>query len=105
MPKINCDVCNCSHNKDGVCFSNRIDIGGMNSSTSNDTCCGAFLDRLNYSDLTNNTNSEGPCDCLVCKVNNCAYNENTLCTLSSINVSGSDVKIYSETNCASFEKQ
>ena len=27
MQKINCDVNNCSHNKSGVCYSNRVDIG------------------------------------------------------------------------------
>ena len=103
MQKINCDVNNCSHNKSGVCFSNRVDIGGMSSSCSNDTCCGSFLDKRLYSDLTNNTNNSGACDCLVCKVSSCTHNENTMCTLTSINVSGSRAKIYSETNCESFD--
>ena len=103
MQKINCDVNNCSHNKSGVCYSNRVDIGGMTSSTSNDTCCGSFLDKKLYSDLTNNTNSSSSCDCLICKVTNCVHNENSLCDLSSINVSGSGAKLYSETNCESFE--
>lgn len=105
MSKINCDVNNCSHNKSGVCFSNRVDIGGMTSNSSCNTCCGSFLDKKLYSDLTNNTNCSGSCDCLVCKVTNCSHNENSLCNLSSINVSGSNVNIYTETNCESFESK
>ena len=82
MAKINCDVCNCSYNNSGVCFSNRVDIGGMASSTENDTC-----------------------DCLVCKVSSCEHNENCLCTLSSIQVNGSEANLYTETNCGSFDKK
>ena len=43
MAEINCSVNNCSHNKSGVCYSNRVNIGGLNSSCSKDTCCGSFL--------------------------------------------------------------
>ena len=39
MQKINCDVNNCSHNKSGICYSNRVDIASS-SYTDNDTCCG-----------------------------------------------------------------
>ena len=105
MEKINCDVSNCSHNKSGVCYSNRVDISGMTSSTSNDTCCGSFLDIQLYSDLTNNTNDPGKCECLVCRVTNCIHNENTLCNLSSIHVSGCGARLYTETNCESFEEK
>ena len=105
MEKINCDVSNCSHNKSGVCYSNRVDIAGMTSSTSNDTCCGSFLDRQLYSDLTNNTNTAGRCDALVCKVETCTYNCNNLCELPSINVGGHNVKIYSEAHCESFKEK
>ena len=38
MSKINCDVNNCSYNSSGICFSNRVDIGGMASCGENDTC-------------------------------------------------------------------
>ena len=103
MQKINCDVHNCSHNKDGICFSNRVDIGGVSASSSCGTCCGSFLNKYLYSDLTDNTNSQGQRDCLICTAETCRYNENKLCSLSSINVSGSRSQIYSETECASFD--
>ena len=82
MTKINCDVTNCSYNCSGNCFSNRIDIGGMASCSENDTCCGSFLDKKHYSDLTN-----------------------CLCNLSSIQVHGGNANLYTETNCASFDKK
>ncbi|NME81808.1 DUF1540 domain-containing protein [Clostridium sp. SM-530-WT-3G] len=105
MQKINCDVCNCSHNKNNVCYSNTVDIGGMSASSDSGTCCGSFLIRSLYGDLTSNTNSSGPCDALICSVETCTHNCNKLCDLQSINVSGSNSQIYSETKCASFEKQ
>ena len=105
MAEINCSVNNCSHNKSGVCYSNRVNIGGLNSSCSKDTCCGSFLDKNLYSDLTNNTNASGSCDALICKVEDCKYNCNSLCDLPCISVGGDDVKIYSEAHCQSFQEK
>ena len=68
MTKINCSVTNCSHNKSSVCYSNIVNIKGGQAKEACNTCCGNFLDMRDYSDLTNNTNSSGSCDCLVCKV-------------------------------------
>ena len=103
MQSINCNVTNCSHNKDMICYSNRINIVGINSSNDDDTCCGSFLDKDHYGNLTNNIYNEGnACDCLVCNVNSCKYNENSLCSLDSISVSGLGAKLYNETSCESF---
>lgn len=103
MQRINCDVTNCSHNKTGICYSNRVDIGGVSASTERGTCCGSFLNKSLYSYLTNNTNSRGQCDSLTCNVESCVHNYNRLCDLNSINVSGDGVQIYSETKCSSFD--
>lgn len=105
MNKINCEVTNCSHNNSGVCFSNRVDIGGLNASSESGTCCGSFLNKSLYSDLTSNTNSQGKCDCLICKVDTCTHNCNNLCNLDSINVCGFNSQIYTETLCGSFERK
>ena len=103
MQNISCNVTNCSHNKEMTCYSNRLNIVGKNSHSDGNTCCGSFLDRNIYGTLTNNVYNEGnPCDCLVCNVNTCKYNDNSLCSLDSINVSGLDVKLYNQTNCESF---
>ena len=104
--KINCDINNCSHNNSGVCFSDRVNIVGSGSQSAIDTCCGSFLNKNLYSTLTNNVTSGSSCDCLVCKVDNCKHNHNTICQLDSINVSSdSEAQIYSETNCNSFCEQ
>ena len=103
MIKINCNVENCSHNKSGVCYSNRVNIEGNGAKDNNSTCCASFLDKRHYSTLTNNTNSNGSCDCLVCDVVNCKYNDNKLCTADSISVSGNNVNVYIETNCDTFK--
>lgn len=104
MQKINCDVNNCSYNKSGICFSDRVDIGGKTACHKHDTCCGSFLDEKHYSNLTNVTKEEGPCNCIVCQVESCIHNNNKLCNLNSIDVSGNEAKIYTETNCESFSK-
>ena len=56
MDRVNCDAHSCSHNKDNVCYANRVNIGGSGAQVDGETCCGSFLNRLLYSDLTNNTN-------------------------------------------------
>lgn len=105
MQRINCDVTNCSHNKSGICFSNRIDIGGVSASSERGTCCGSFLNEFLYSTLTSNTNSKGQCDALSCNVETCAHNNNKLCDLNSISVSGEGVQVYSQTRCSSFDNK
>lgn len=103
MNKIDCTVNNCSHNKSGVCYANRVNIGGKGAKSDCETCCGSFLDKAHYSTLTNNTNSEGSCDCLVCEVTTCSYNDNKLCSAELISVSGNDVNLYTETKCETFK--
>jgi hypothetical protein len=105
MQRINCDVTNCSHNKSGICFSNRVDIGGVSASSERGTCCGSFLNEFLYSTLTSNTNSKGQCDALSCNVETCAHNNNKLCDLNSISVSGEGVQVYSQTRCSSFDNK
>ena len=71
MNKINCNANNCSHNSNGVCYANRINVGGQGATEACETCCGSFLDKKHYSTLTNNTNADGPCDCIVCTAEKC----------------------------------
>ena len=104
MPKIDCNVTNCSHNTEGICYANRVNIGGESAECKSETCCGSFLNKLNYSDLTNNTFSSGACDCLVCNVDSCKYNSNSLCDLEGIQVDGEGaMSIYTDTCCRSFK--
>lgn len=103
MAKINCEVINCSHNNSGICYANCIDIVGNSATKDSHTNCGTFLNRLHYAELTNNVLSSGSCDCLKCVVETCSYNDNKLCQLGSITVSGDNVEYYTQTKCASFK--
>ena len=102
MSKVNCNVIACSHNKSGVCYANCVDIVGSSAIEDNDTCCGSFLNKLHYSELTNNTLSSGSCDCLKCTVETCTFNNNNLCKLEAIQVNGEGVSYYTQTACESF---
>jgi len=42
MQQINCNEGNCLHNKSGICYSNRVDIGGANVSSKSGTWCDSF---------------------------------------------------------------
>lgn len=103
MATIKCQVNVCSHNKSGECYANCVDIVGSSAIEDYDTCCGSFLNKLNYSTLTNNTLSSGPCDCLKCTVETCSFNNNNLCKLDDIQVSGEKVYYYTQTACESFK--
>lgn len=104
MAKINCDVTNCSHNKEHVCYANIINVVGQSAEKDDDTCCASFLDSAHYSDLTNNINQEGSeCTAITCTVHTCNYNSNNLCHADSIHVNGNNANLYSETNCLTFK--
>ncbi|MBP2626664.1 MAG: hypothetical protein H6Q68_1375 [Firmicutes bacterium] len=103
MTTINCQVTVCSHNKSGVCYANCVDIVGSSAMEDYDTCCGSFLNKLHYAELTNNTLSSGSCDCLKCTVETCTFNNNNLCKLDNIQVSGEKVYYYTQTACDSFK--
>lgn len=105
MNKISCDVSNCSHNKNACCYANRVNIGGKSAETNEETCCGSFLNRLLYSDLTSCSECGGCCDTLVCFVGSCKHNNNSLCNLGEISVCGNDVEVYTETKCNSFQEK
>ncbi|MBV7271826.1 DUF1540 domain-containing protein [Clostridium thailandense] len=104
MYRIACNVTNCSHNKNEICYANRINVSGGNANNSVETNCASFLDNAHYSDLTSNTNNPGEeCKTIVCDVQSCAYNDNTLCHADSIKVSGGESHLYEETNCSTFK--
>ena len=105
MSSINCSVNNCSHNNNGVCYANRINVSGKKAKTSINTACGSFLNHSVYGTLIDNTNDSGPCSCICCNVSSCTYNSNNLCTLENISVSPdlSQTNLYTETSCTSFE--
>lgn len=106
MARIACEVSNCSHNKENVCYANVINVGGLNAEKDSDTCCGSFLDSVHYGTLTNNVNDPGkPCSAITCNVISCTYNSNKVCSADSIQVSGENADIYTETDCLTFKNK
>ena len=102
MQQINCYINHCSHNKSGICYSSRVNIGGANVSSKSGTWCDSFSSKTLYNSLTNNANSDRQCDYLTCEVKNCSHNVNTFCKLQFIEVSGTKSSIYAQTKCSSF---
>ena len=106
MSKINCNVTNCSHNDERVCYANIINVSGGNAREETDTSCASFLDSLVYSQLNNNVNVPGhSCSAITCTVGSCDYNSNKLCKADSIKVNGNNANLYSETNCSTFKHE
>ena len=105
MARIECNVEKCSHNESGCCYADRVNIGGISAKSEEGTCCGSYLNSLLYGNLTNCSSSSGSCDCLVCNVESCKHNENCLCNFDSIQVSGNNPEIYTETKCESFQNK
>jgi len=103
VSRIECNVSNCSHNQENSCYANRVNIGGKSSNNNKQTCCGSFLNRLLYSDLTSNVISGGACESLLCYVKSCKHNSNSLCEMEQIQVAGVEASMYDKTNCDSFE--
>ncbi|BCZ46737.1 hypothetical protein psyc5s11_28040 [Clostridium gelidum] len=102
MQQINCDINNCSHNKSGICYSSRANIGGINVLSKSGTWCDSFSGKYLDNIITNNTNTNTQCDYITCEVENCIHNTNTLCNLQYISISETKSSIYAQTRCSNF---
>ena len=102
MQQIYCDINNCSHNKSGICYSSRANIGGVNVSSKSGTWCDSFSGKCLHNSITNNANTNRQCEHITCEVKNCIHNSNTLCNLQYINISGTKSPIYAQTKCSNF---
>ncbi|WP_029161266.1 DUF1540 domain-containing protein [Clostridium scatologenes] len=106
MSRINCNVINCSHNNERICYANVVNVGGKSAHSDSETCCASFLDSIVYSHLTNNVNDpKNSCNSITCNVATCIHNSNNVCAADSIKVSGDNVNLYTETNCLTFKNE
>ncbi len=104
MTCVKCSVNNCSYNKDGGCYVEKIQVGGKSSTEEDCTCCGTFLNQEHYSNLAEYTSSRSEAEEVGCNVETCKHNGNCQCTLDEIEVCGCNhTGNYTETKCASFE--
>ncbi len=105
MARIECNVMNCSHNNEGVCYANKISVTGKKAHTSNHTCCSSFLNQSTYNNLTSNVSPNDSCNYIGCNVKTCTYNVSNICSLDNISVTSiaDTTNLYAETYCSSFK--
>lgn len=104
MTNIMCNVCSCSNNKDGNCYASCVNIGGKGVTNEGGTCCGSYLNKAAYSNLSQYTCQRGENETVSCMSNSCKYNSSGMCSLEKIDVGGNaEAKIYTETQCLSFQ--
>ena len=101
MTKLDCNVVNCSYNKDDCCRRTDIQVEGEKATVSSETCCGSFAPRgcgcedCHTTEVSKDT--EISCDACECK-----YNDSHNCTAEHIGISGSHADTRSKTECGSF---
>lgn len=104
MPKVRCNVENCSYNERHTCYAVEILISGQGAINEELTCCGSFLNKEAYSNLGEFANYKRPTNNVSCKVETCKYQMNDKCTKQEIEVdSRTPAHIYIETCCNSFQ--
>lgn len=101
MPKLRCDVRNCSHNKEHYCCLSAISVDGTSATNVEDTCCSNFT-----GDEYVASNCEHRIDEIVeieCSAAGCIYNQNHACTAKEVEVSGASTACCShDTQCGTF---
>lgn len=104
MGKIGCNIDTCTHNKENTCcYSGNLNIG-LNSSVANNTTCCCSYDNMSDESFKS---FAGPkvanTQCIGCNVEQCVHNENCMCGLDCIFVSGSsNATNESETKCTNY---
>lgn len=105
MPRLNCTVCDCTHNKDNLCCLDSIKVGNSNAVKGCETECDSFTQK---DDLVKKLVSsvEQPVDCLAiqCDACECVYNENKSCTADNVCICGSSCCSCADTQCNTFKR-
>ncbi|MGL4345026.1 MAG: DUF1540 domain-containing protein [Cellulosilyticaceae bacterium] len=101
MPKLTCDVRNCSHNKDNLCCLSLIEVDGPQATNVESTCCSYF----GSSEYTSSNCSHDPqyeVD-IACKATGCLFNDHCKCNAVNVGISGASTASCShDTQCGSF---
>lgn len=101
MTQLDCSVTNCKYNEDHCCCKDNIQVDGRTARTSNETCCGSFVERTTDAVSNSNLEPKKPTN-VECKAENCNYNENCKCHANSIDIQGHNACCCGETECATF---
>lgn len=104
MPELKCTVQTCRHNKNFLCDLDKIEVGGNNARTEQETCCDSFEERKGDT-YSNVTGEASPITNIDCKAEECKYNCDCECHAGKISVEGSNACRCEATECATFECQ
>lgn len=101
MPKLTCDVRNCSYNKDDMCSLHYIKVDGNSATNVEDTCCSDF-DSSEYA-ASNSEHQAQDIVAIKCSAAGCIYNKAHECSAREIKMSGATTASCShDTQCATF---
>ena len=101
MPKLLCDVRNCSHNKEEYCTLDCIEVDGDTATNVESTCCANF-DASEYAASNCVHEMQDEVD-VRCRVGACIFNDGCHCKAIDIKISGASTASCShDTQCASF---
>lgn len=101
MPKLICDVRNCSHNKEDHCTLTYIQVDGGESTNVEDTCCSNFISSsYEANNVAHNVQKEVDVKCTAAA---CIHNFETECKAGQVAMSGASTASCShDTQCGSF---
>ena len=95
MPKIICDIDNCTYNMDRKCTRRNIDVESTKAECKDETFCESFLPRstmtMNYEFAAFDGKKDGEID-VYCNVVSCVYEKNQKCYADRIHIKKSNVK-------------
>lgn len=102
MTKLDCNVVNCSYNKDACCVRKNIEVEGEAARFASETCCGSFEQKRGNCcscDIAEQVSKDTDvsCDAIECR-----FNKSHKCSANHIGISGRHADSMRETECASF---
>ncbi len=104
MTALDCNVKECTHNKDNCCCLGSIEVKGSCADKCDDTCCGSFCSNSSDS-FTNSVESPKLNLNIICQATDCIYNEHRNCSADHVDISGIHATDEGETVCATFSKK
>lgn len=104
MPKIKCDVKNCTYNYDTKCTRKNIDVESMQALIKDETYCESFVPKSNMTmnyEFASFDSKITPSSDVYCNVVNCVYEKNQKCYADHINIKNSNIQCKYDTEFAS----
>ena len=107
MPKIKCDVKNCTYNYETKCTRRNIDVESMQALIKDETYCESFVPKstmtMNYEFASFDGKTKPSVD-VYCNVVNCVYEKNQKCYADRVEILADNNDLNKRsTHCQTFE--